>query len=695
MGFEYVGVRGQSRALARATTHKLAALRRQTVRWVGCGFFCALIPLAQAQSPDLTQLSLDDLMKLDVTSVSKKEQKIAQIPAAVFVITAEDIRRSGALVLPDLLRMVPGVDVGQLDGSNWAISARGFNAQYSNKLLVMLDGQSIYTTLFGGVFWNTVDVPLESIQRIEVIRGPGAAVWGVNAVNGVINIITKKSSESQGGLVSLSSGPTAWDSQGPDRIRYGGKLGDSTTYSVDAHGFHYPANPSLAGGPSYDHWQVVGSDFRADSRLSARDALTVEGRAVQSKAGEIFLQPVLYPPTNIIATGSDQSDCWSLMARWDRTLPANSATSLQISFSRDNRRNTMYDLGLNLLSADFQHRFHWMKRQDLVWGLGFSVSSDNSAPGQPISFNPAAQVLKVFSGFVQDEIAVRPNLALTLGARLEHNDYTNFDLQPTVRLAWSPRGNSTYWAAVSGADRTPARADTGVAIINLAVPLPGNLPTGLVIVLGNPQQKNEQLKAFELGARHHLGGRLSVDTTVFYGRYRDLEADQVGPPYLAPSPPPHLILPDQFSNGAYGENHGVETFANWRVSKDWTLSPGYAYYTEHMHLFAPPLGFAPPSIDWVGCTPDHAAQLRSSVSLPLHLQWNTSSYFVDRLPVPAIPSYTRLDSGILWQATERIAFSAYGQNLLRDRHLEFINVGPNLQSTLMRRGAYAKLTWSF
>jgi iron complex outermembrane receptor protein len=651
------------------------------------------LPVLSAQTPDLTQKSLEDLMNIQVTSVSKKQQTTSQAAAAVFVISREDIRRSGALNIPDLLRMVPGLDVAQIDASKWAISARGFNGQYSDLLLVMVDGRAVYNPIFAGVFWDSQNVALEDIERIEVIRGPGAAVWGSNAVNGVINIITRSAEDSQGGYVVGGAGNAG---TGQETIGYGGRVPGLGAYRLYGLGFHYKSLPTLAGLDGQDDWSLGRAGFRTDSTLSAKDSLTTEGEAYKGNAGEITLTPQsLQPPVTAAVALRDRYSGWNVLTRWNHTMSSRSGTSLQVYFDRTTRSDSTYDLGLNTFDIDFQHHVNIGTRQDIVWGLGYRVSSDGTDPTLRIVFTPQDSVTQLFSSFVQDEVAIRPDrLHLSLGARVEHNSYTGFDVEPSARLVWTPNSKNMVWGAVSGAERTPARSDTGVRVNYTALPGPGGLPM-LVSIFGNPNFKNEQLTAFEAGYRNAWTSRFSLDSTVFYNRYRDLTSVEPGAPRIETNPAPmHLLVPESFGNGLYGETHGIELFANWKVASFWTLSPGYTFFSMHLHTFAGSQDFTD-AAGTEGGSPDHKAQLRSSLSLPRNLQWNASAYFVNRLSAVSIPSYTRLDTSLLWQAGERVSMSVAGQNLLKSLHPEYAGRDSTVQPGMMRRGAYAKITWSF
>ena len=650
-------------------------------------------PVRASETPDLTQKSLEDLMNIEVTSVSKKEQRTAQAAAAVFGISRDDIRHSGALNIPDLLRMVPGLDVAQIDAGNWAISARGFNGQYSNKLLVLIDGRTVYTSIFAGVFWDSQNVPIDTIERIEVMRGPGAAVWGSNAVNGVINIITRSADTTQGGSVVAGAGNSAI---GPETVGYGGKVGNLGAYRVFAEGLHQSALPTFAGLSGQDDWRLVHGGFRTDTTLSAKDALTTEGEAYEGNAGELAYIPVsLLPPENETAALRDRFSGWNMLARWNRTASPGSATSLQVYFDHTNRGDTTYNIKQNTFDIDFQHHVVWGARHDIVWGLGYRVSEDDIDPTFRISATPQRRSTQLFSSFAQDEIAIQPDrLYLSLGARFEHNDYTGFGLQPSARLVWTPDTKNSFWGAVSGAHRTPARSDTAFRVNFEALPGPGNLPI-LVSLFGNPNQRDERLTAFETGYRTVLTSRFSLDSTVFLNRYRDLTSVEPGTTRLEANPAPlHLLIPSTFGNGLYGETHGIEVFANLKMASFWTLNPGYSFFTAHLHEFAGSQDSGS-VIGTDGGTPDHQAQLRSSVSLPWNLQWNASAYFVNRLPAQSIPSYTRLDTGLIWRVGERVSVNLVGQNLLKDLHPEYSGPDSTVQPGLMRRSGYAKIEWSF
>lgn len=641
---------------------------------------------------DLGSKSLEDLMNIEVTSVSKKEQKLSRIASSIFVITPDDIRRSGATNIPDLLRMVPGLDVAQINGSTWEISSRGFNAQYADKLLVLIDGRTVYTPMFAGVNWDVQDVPLEDIERIEVIRGPGATVWGANAVNGVINIITKSTKETKGGLLTTGGGT---HEPGFGVAQYGGQLGQATTYRIFMTGFDYNSLPSLSGQDGHDGFDLAHGGFRVDSTLSKQDSLTTQGDWYEGHEGEIASTVSLAPPFGAVLPVSTSVSGGNVLGRWDHTFSPHSDTSLQVYFDRANRNSSIYKEEVNTLDVDFQHHIGWGSRQDLVWGLGYRYISYATTGSLTVSFNPASRGVQLFTSFLQDEITLRPDrLFLTIGAKFEHNDFSGFEFQPSARIAWNIYKSNMVWASYSRARRTPSPSERGLNVGLAAFPGPGGLPV-LLTLLGSPGTVSENLDAIDAGYRVQLRGKISLDLATFYNRYGSLVTLEPASPFLEFNPPPaHLNVPLVFSNQMHGESHGLELAVNWKVTDRWTLSPGYAFEGIHLHT-------NPGSLDTTsvaagqGNTPDHKAQLRSTIDLPGKLEWNMSVYFVGRLEAEQVPSYTRLDSGITWRPWERMAVSLVGQNLLKDHHLEVRSSDQAEISSLIKRSVYVKFTWQF
>jgi iron complex outermembrane receptor protein len=641
---------------------------------------------AQEQTADLTKATLEDLMNIQVTSVSKREQKLSQVAAAVFVITSEDIRRSGATNIPDLLRMVPGLDVAQIDANTWAISARGFNLQFADKLLVLIDGRAVYSPLFGGVTWDTQDVPFEDIDRIEVIRGPGGTAWGSNAVNGVINIITKKAADTRGGLVAAGDGNIE---QGFGTVQYGGEAGTKTDYRVYAKYLNHDHFPDLSGQDPEDDWHLLHGGFRADTTLSARDSLTTQGDLYSGSEGASIVHTSLNPPEDETETVLAELSGGNVMSRWHHVFSSWSDTTLQFYFDRYSRLGPDAQEVRNTYDLDFQHHVAWGSRQDLIWGVEFRHTGDQTVGTIDEAFVPANQNGNLFNSFVQDQITLKPDrLFLSIGAKLENGYFTGFGVAPSARVAWTPSNRGTLWAAVSSASRTPTRRDTALDAALAAFPGPVE-----VVLLGNPSVKAEGVVAYELGYRAQAGDHFSIDATTFLNVYRNLQTIEPLPDILQANPP-LLIHRRTFGNKMQGITDGIELTANWKVNDRWTLSPGYALLQMHLHT-DPGSQDTTSVADTQGTSPIHQLQLRSHVELAHFLTWDTSVYFVDRLPAPSIASYPRLDTQLTWRLAEAMELSVVGQNLLRDHHPEFNNQLQAVNSSQVKRSAYAKWTWRF
>jgi iron complex outermembrane receptor protein len=647
---------------------------------------------SQQKSTDLTSQSLEDLMNVPVSSVSKKEEKLSRTAAAVFVITSEDIHESGATNIPDLLRMVPGMNVAQINANTWAISARGFNSEFSNELLVMVDGRTVYVPTFGGVFWDVLDIPLEDIDRIEVIRGPGGTIWGANAVNGVVNIITKKAADTHGTMIVAGAGNL---DQGFGTAQYGGSIGKSSDYRFYAKYLNPADLPGLSAPSGGDGWHNLSAGFRSTSALSPNDTLSFSGSLYRGREGNpsLGLHSVTSPGPVSVERLVNLSGGF-LQLDWDHTFSARSDTSLQMSYDNFERTDVL-DESRYTINLDFQHHFLWGQRQSIVWGLGYRFSSSKTNGDLTISLNPADLNTQIESSFIQDEIALMPDrLFLTLGTKLEHDYYSGFVLLPSIRMTWQPNTHQMFWAAISRAERTPASVDISERLNFGGFQGANGVPI-LVGLIGNRHYKNEDSLAFEAGMRATLLKRLSIDLAAFYDDYAHQGTVEPSTPFFETNPaPPHLFIPSTNENLMHGETHGVELAANWKVSDRWTLSPGYAFEQIHMHL-------DPSSLDTTsvaaieGSSPVNSVQLRSHFSFSHNLAWDTSAYFVGRLADPKVPSYTRVDTAVSWHFREGLSVSLVGQNLVRDHHLEFIESTGASRSTLIKRSGYVKFTWQF
>lgn len=653
----------------------------------------------QTPQKDLTTTSIEDLMNMEVTSVSKKEQKSSQVAAAIFVITQEDIRRSGATNIPDLLRMVPGMDVAQINGSTWAIGSRGFNQQYANKLLVMVDGRSVYSPTFSGVFWDTIDLPLFDIERIEVIRGPGGTIWGANAVTGVISIFTKKAAETSGTLVEAGAGNLQ---QGFGAVQYGGTAGKKTDFRVYTKYFNQNHMLDLNGQTGADGWHRLRGGFRTDSNLSSKDSLMFEGDISAGREGEYgFMLPSVTSPGYVAVSEEINLANGSLETIWNHAYSARSNSSLQFSFDQHRRDDPLNPEIRNTFDLDYRHQFVFGSRQEIVWGLGYRYTADRIGGSLTVAVNPPNRALQLFNSFLQDEIALVPErLYLTVGTKLEHNDYTGFEVMPSVGATWSPSDRHMIWAAVSEALRAPSRLDTNL-ILNIGdISGPGNTPI-LLRLLGNPNFQDERLIGYEAGYRTMLSKRFSLDVAAYFNDWDHVQTTEPSAAFFETTPlPAHEVQTLIYQNLMHGETHGFEVAANWKLTDRWSISPGFAFANEHMHT-------APKSADIQtrpfieGNAPDHMIQLRSHFDFRRNLAWEVSAYYVDGLTDQGplsnvnIPSYTKLDTGLTWKLAERFSVSVVGQNLLKDHHREFEDVNGSMQSGQIKRSAYAKITWQF
>lgn len=643
---------------------------------------------------DLSKASLEQLMDIEVTSVSRKEQKISRVAAAVYVITQEDIRRSGATNIPDLLRMVPGLDVAQINANTWAISARGFNGQFANKMLVLIDGRTVYDPANSGVYWDVQDAVLEDIERIEVIGGPGATVWGTNAVNGVINIITKDSKETQGGLLSGGGGNV---DRGFGTLRWGGKIGKHGSYRVFGKYFNRSSFDDRSGRDAADAWEMRHGGFRTDWEVSNHDSITVQGDVYGGVEGNPYpVGPLLRAPffTTPFTAIRDISG-GDVLARWNHTFQGGSQMSLQAYFDRISRTDPFDPELRSTVDLDFQHHLQLGSRNDIVWGLGYRANSDHLASSFMVSFDPARFSSKLANVFVQDEISLVPDkLWLTVGTKLEHNDFTGQELEPSVRLLWTPNSHHSLWLAYSDASRIPARNDKHLRV-NLATFSTQGGPVALVSLFGNPQFDSENLDAYELGYRFQPNRRLSLDIAAFYNDYHHLRSLEPGAPFFETSPPPpHLVIPQTFDNGQRGSTYGTEGSAEFKVTKFWALQAGYAWFVPSLRL--EPSSRAVADVAAVqNESPRNQFQFRSALSLPRHFEFDTGAYRVGRLATGAVPAYTRLDVRLGWRVAERMELSVAGQNLLDARHVEFSGSTQEFETTQIKRSVYGSLTFRF
>ena len=666
-----------SLGLARKITLALCLLAMTITAW------------AQKPAADLTSKSIEDLMDIEVTSVSKKEEKLSQTAAAVSVITREDIRRSGMTSIPDLLRTIPGMDVAQIDGSKWAVSARGFNGRFANKLLVLIDGRSIYSPQTSGVYWEAQDVMLEDVERIEIIRGPGGTMWGANAVNGVINIITKSATETRGGLIVAGSGS---QERGFSNFRYGAKISEKADYRIYGKYFSRAGLVDPSGADANDGHREVRGGGRIDWQLNNRDAMTFSGDLFQSHIRETSLAISPAAPFAPHTNTPGEFTGGNVVGRWSRTFSPQSKMSVKVYYDRFSR--DIFDMSerINTFDVDSQHNVAFGSRHEVVWGLGYRRVSDDtdSTNSTPMRYNPSKKTVQVFSTFAQDGITlIKDRLRLTLGAKLEHNDFSGFELQPNILVLWTPGHRQTVWGSVSRAVRAASRSDEDLRVNIAAFPGPAGMPVVLAI-FGNPDLKSERVTASELGYRAQTSKRFSVDVATFYNVYDRLIKAEAGTPFLELDPLPlHLVSPLIFKNPMRGETYGAETSVNVNVTRQWRLTGSYSFIKINMHL--DPESRARNVEEIEDGSPQHQFQLHSYVKLPRNLEFDVSLYHVSQ--IANVSSYTRVDARLGWRFSENVEFSFAGQNLLDASHAEF--GGLDAARRQVKRSAYGKITWRF
>ena len=657
--------------------------------------------IGQDLPEDLTELKLEELVKIKVTSVAKKQQDLSRVAGAVYVVTAEEIRRSGATSIPEALRMVPGIQVARIDANKWAISSRGFNGRFANKLLVMIDGRTVYTPSFSGVYWDMQDTLMEDIDRIEVIRGPGATMWGANAVNGVINVITKSASETQG--VQITSG--AGNQEGRfGTLRYGGAIGDHARYRI--FGKYGKRNRSLTslGEKANDDWDAMRGGFRLDWDLSDRDALTFSGDLFEGDANQTALLPQLTAPFLVRQAAHIGTSGGHFLTRWEHRISDESDLSLRFSFDQSNRyEEFLYLVDRSTADAEFQHRFHLASRHEILWGGGFRSSSDRTQSTETVNIDPARRTLYYRNAFIQDEIEVMPeSLYLTFGSKVEETSLAGFQIQPNARIMWLPHSRHSLWASASRAVRSPSRLEQDGQVT--AFVLPNFRPTSLPLLgfaAGNIDYEPEILHAFEAGYRVKANRWLSLDLATFYNEYSDLRTNEPTLPRLLNEPVRHLRLPLLFDNLMHGETYGVELATKWRLADWWNLNGTYSWLSMQLHAEGAAAVDDDDEERFERESPSHQFGFQSYMRFPGRVELDSSVHYTDSImganitiPATRIPAYYRLTVRLGWRLQPGLDLSLKATNLLDDRHPEFQPEALSL-ATEVGREVSGKLSWSF
>jgi iron complex outermembrane recepter protein len=621
---------------------------------------------AQTPSIPLTELSLDELGRIEVTSISKQPEPIRRVSVAITVLTNEDIRRSGATSIPEALRLVPGVEVARIDADHWSVGVRGLGDQFAKSLLVLVDGRSLYTPLFAGTYWPAHDVLLEDVERIEVIRGPGGTVWGARAVTGVINIITRGTRETHGVLATLTSGST---DRAIGALRYGG--GNSTTF--DYRGYVKAFRRDAQHHPdeaTFDKWWMAQGGVRADWTPNGHDVLTVQGDLSDGRHGQRVPLTSISPPRQTSLDGDLDALGANARVRWTRRHEGGNETRLQAYYDWTSWVAPHFDEVRHTLDVDFVQGMSPLQRHSFVWGAGLRYGRGRFTQVIPsLTFTPADDTERIYSAFAQDEIELVPEtLTLSAGSKIEHNQYTGVELQPSVRAAWTPWPSHTLWTSINKAARTPSRIERAIRALGLLSPGPP-VPIFLQSV-GSEAFESEHLIGVEAGYRTSFFGDVTLDVATFHNRHRGLAAFGAATGVFVPTPIPHGVATIPYVNGVDGTSDGIEIAPAWRPIRWWHLDGAYSYVQFNADLRPGTLD-ANTAERYEGSSPRHQVRTQSRLTLPGGIELDAAYRYTSDLPARRIPAYHSADARAAWRLDRGVDISVTGQNLLQAHHLEF------------------------
>jgi iron complex outermembrane receptor protein len=636
---------------------------------------------ASAQTvEELKRMTLQELMAVEVSTVMREPVAAVSTPAALFVITQDDIRRAGATSLPEALRLAPGIQVARIDAARWAIGIRGFADRLARSMLVLIDGRAVYSPLFAGTYWEAQDLLLEDVERIEVIRGPGGTLWGANAVNGIINIVTRRTLDTHGTLVTAAGGS---NDLGLFGVRHGGTLGDSADYRAYVKGF--TRGPMFhTGGNGFDDWRMGQAGFRIDSRVRNERSLTVQGDLYRGELGQRVPTPSFEPPFSRMSDRDAPLSGGNVLVRWRAPLGSGNGVQIQTYYDRTRRDERPVAEVRDTFDADFQYSFRQWPRQSLTWGAAYRASRGDIDTAALTSFTPSVRTDHQFSAFVQNEIAVAPErLRVTLGAKVEHNEYTGVELQPSVRFSWGLDATTFLVGSVTRAVRTPSRVETDYSTNSLV-----NAAPTFVRLLPNPDFASENLTAYELGYRMRPLTSTYVTVSTFFNHLTDTLGTELLTPFVeTTNGPPRLILPVTFDNTLHGSSYGAEVTIDTRPAPWWRIVGSYSHLRIEMTR-------NPDSMDvsqerrYEGLAPAHMGQLQSSFDLPAGLTADWLWRGVTRLPAGPVPAYHTSDVRVGWMATRQIELSVVGRNLHDRRHQEWESTSVGIE-----RGVHVQLAW--
>jgi iron complex outermembrane receptor protein len=640
-------------------------------------------------------MKLEDLVRQDVVvpalsqvveTVDRQVSTVGRTPAAVFVITPEMIKRSGARYIPEVLRMAPGISVAKIDSSTWAITARGFQGRFANKLLVQIDQRVVYSpTTYGGVFWDVQNIPLADVERIEVIRGPGTTAWGSNAVNGVINIITKKAKDTQGALIESGGGNQEQDF---NTVRYGGTSGD---VAWRVYGKQWDRNKGWSPDDIQDQWRQQRGGFRADWTPSDEDNVTLQGDIYNGYEGEEFTNTIRFPPGRADVSDEIHVSGGDILFRYDHVIDEDTRWQFWSYYDKMRRNFTAFAFTQDMYDLDFQYQFSPQENHHIIAGANYRRVQDFTRGGFSFFLTPPSFATQWASVFAQDTMTlVDDYMYFTLGVRLEYNTFGGFQPEPTARLLILPSDRESLWFAVSRAARNPTRFDTG---LNERIYAGGS---AFITVEGNPNLRAEDLMAYEIGYRAAPTDYFSWDIATYINDYHNLQGfGEPGTPFILP-PPPNLVVltPVEFQNNTRALSYGAELTANYKFTEIWQLYVTYSLFEVNAQTSEIPLiGITERIIE--GGTPHNSLYLRMSWDWPNNVQFDLIGRYVDSVSALEIPKYFEMDAVLGWQATPNLELRLVGQNLLQPHHLEYEDWQMGMQSTEVVRGVYGMMSWTY
>lgn len=638
---------------------------------LACVVLCIAAPARAQFSQDLALLSIEELMEIEVFTASRGDQQLARTAAAATVLTSDDLRRAGVTTIPDALRLVPGMEVARMGTGKWAVTARGFNDQFANKLQVLVDGRSVYTPLFSGVFWDQLDLPMADIERIEVVRGPGASLWGANAVNGIVNIITRSAADDQGTRLTLGSGSV-------ERLlaeaSTAGQLGSAWHYRVFARGSDWGALGHPDDGMAHDAWRPYQGGFRLDGRASPTDSLTLQGGGYEAELEQTWflsLSPAEVAARTVRAT--TPVSLQHLQARWTHGMAGGSDVNVRVAWERAERAETPVDGRTHILDTDIQQQLDIGTRHRVTWGLGYRRVWDHLSGSFAVAVDPPKRSYVQISAFAQSTTVLHPEvLELTLGSKVERFDLGGVAVQPNARLLWTPDSRRTLWAAISRAVRTPARGDHDLRAARLAPAelVPEGFPTTFLEERGSRDFEPEEVTAYEFGVRGEASAALFIDVALYYNVYDRLRTSEPSLPQLDTlGAVTYVILPLNVHNRMSATTQGLELSADWRPLPGLRLQPAWTWRSMDIDLDKDSSYLS--GLGWEGVSPEQQFVLRASVDIASDVDLNITGRYVGALPDIDVDSYVGLDLRLAWRPRADLEIAAVGNNLLQAQHAEF------------------------